>query len=64
MKKSREILTALHYSLLYNINLSEKWGKNIEAAAYHSAHTIYITHVIGKVTKASWDAVNFLCCFT
>jgi hypothetical protein len=26
MKKNHEVLTALQYSLLYNINRSEKWG--------------------------------------
>ena len=26
-EKNHEILTALHYKPLYNINCSEKWGK-------------------------------------
>jgi hypothetical protein len=26
-KKNHEILTALHYKLLYNISRSEKWSK-------------------------------------
>ena len=51
MEKSHFILTALHYSLFYNTT-REKWGKNVEAVAYHSARTVHITHVIGKVTKA------------
>ena len=28
-KKNHEILTALHYKPLYNINRSEKWGKKM-----------------------------------
>ena len=40
-KKNHEILTALHYKPLYNINHSEKWGKkNIQTAGYNGMRTV------------------------
>ena len=39
-KKNHEILTALHYKPLYNVSRSEKWGENIQAAAYNGMHTV------------------------
>ena len=40
MKKTHEILTAQHHKLLYNINHSEKEGKNIQTAGYNGARTV------------------------
>ena len=39
-KKNREILAALQYKPLYNINCSDKWGKKIQAAAYNGVRTV------------------------
>ena len=44
-KKNRELLTALHFKLLYNINRSENGVKNIQAAAYICARTV-VTYMI------------------
>ena len=45
-KRNHEILTALHYIPLYNINRSEKWDKNIQAAAYNGARTLYVKSLV------------------
>ena len=39
-KKNHEIQITLHYKLLYNINHSEKWGKNIQATDYNGSCTV------------------------
>jgi hypothetical protein len=39
-KKNQKKLAALQYKPLYNISRSEKWGKEIQAAAYNGAHTV------------------------
>ena len=39
-EKKHEILTAQHHKPLYNINRSEKEGKNIQTAGYNGARTI------------------------
>ena len=41
MKKSPEILTALHYKPLYPISCSEKWGKKVyKPEAYNVARAV------------------------
>jgi hypothetical protein len=40
-KKNSEILAALQYKPLYNIIRSENGLKEIEAAAYNGAHTVF-----------------------
>ena len=40
MEKKHEILNAQHHKPLYNINRSEKEGKNIQIAGYNGARTV------------------------
>ena len=41
-EKNHEILTALHYKPLYNINHSEKWGKKYKKTRVIMAHVLTV----------------------
>jgi hypothetical protein len=45
MKKSHEILTALYYKPLYDINRSKKRGKNVQAAAYNGLFKVNLEFI-------------------
>ena len=56
LDKKKEILTNLQCKPLYNINCSEKWGKNIQATAFRAS----IMDNPQKVTQLR--IVTFVCC--